>query len=632
MMLLWMAACGSSPTGAPPPSAETAAIEPQRVVLHRLNRSEYNHTVRDLLGTALTPADTFPDDDRAAGFDNVAAALTTSTLHLEGYLGAAETLSQEALGLAGATAHRVQAESGLVQADGAPLFGDTVELPAQGTLRAPFSLDAAGDYILSVRAWTPQDEATLTLGGEAVHVSEDPTVHRFVQPLPDGDVDVSVLASDGAIRVDWVDVRGPVGPRSPLLPTCEDASTCALPTVLDVAWRAFRRPLTNLEHSRLTQLVDTLEAEGFTPEEVSEAGLMAVLTSPSFLYRHAGELDPDAPDVTPLDDWAVASRLSYFLWSSMPDAALFEAAQQGALSEPDALRAQVTRMLADPKADALVDNFGGQWLYTRGVPDLSKDLERYTDFDDALKASMAEEMHRFINSFVRQPRDLIELLTATEGAIDARLAAHYGVEAPGEGWTTVDLAALERGGVLGHAGLLAVVSHPSHTSPVLRGQFVLRQLLCDEPPPPPPNVEGLEPASDSATVREQLEAHRADPACVGCHETMDELGFALEHFDAVGAWRLTDQGHPVDARGELPNGTTFTGMREMAHVVAHDPRYPACVVRQTFTYAVGRVPLEADQPALDAITTEFESEGRTFEALARAVVASEAFRFTRREP
>jgi hypothetical protein len=315
----------------------------------------------------------------------------------------------------------------------------------------------------------------------------------------------------------------------------------------------------------------------------------------------------------------------------MPDQALFAAADAGELQTDAQIADQVERMLADPKADALVDNFGGQWLYIRTVDEKTPDPWAFPDFDDDLRSSMGEEMKRFFGSFIDDERDLRELLTATEGDIDQRLADHYGITGVSD-WQSVDLASHDRGGVFGQAGLHMINSFPARTSPVLRGKWVLSQLLCEEPPPPPAGVEGLiEADADAATLREQLEQHRADPVCASCHDAMDPLGLGMEHFDGIGAWRTQDNGLPIDASGELIDGTAFYGAQELSGIVAADDRYPACLVEQLFTYGLGRSPTPDDGPVLLASEDQFAAEGYTFKALATAIATSPAFRQTHGE-
>jgi hypothetical protein len=289
-------------------------------------------------------------------------------------------------------------------------------------------------------------------------------------------------------------------------------------------------------------------------------------------------------------------------------------------------------MIADPKAQALVDNFAGQWLYLRAIDDLAPDPVAYPNFDEVLKASMKLEVERFVGSFVGTDRDMREMLSATEGEIDAVLAAHYGVSGPDEGWQSVDLASVDRGGLLGLSGLLAVNSYPARTSPVIRGKYVLGQLLCSEPPPPPPGVEGLEEDIDAQSLREQLEQHRADPVCASCHSVMDEIGFGLEHFDVVGAYREEDRGMPIDASGVLPGEVNFYGARELSDLLAADTGFTACMAEQLFTYGLGRVPAETDHGFLQQVEADFEAGGFTFEELAAAIAVSPPFRTRRGEP
>ncbi len=638
------------------------------VVLHRLNRVEYDNTVRDLLGSELRPAREFPPDDRVAGFDNVAANLSLSPLHLEMAELAALALADEALGASRPVepvSRRIEGESGEAAATAGAAGGEYWNLWSEGSLVATVDVPIGGDYELTAQVTADQAGpelarmALLVDGFEQLVVDVEASrgtteVHTVEVELEAGPHQIGVAflndfyapdtGEDRNLLVDWFELYGPTNPPAVSEGASEVVSCdpeqigvedCATQVVSELAPRAWRRPLTGEEETRLRGLVQSIVTRGGTFDDAVRYGMAAVLTSPHFLYRVELVPEPGSEEPHPLSGYEIASRLSYFLWSSMPDEALFEAARAGQLDTVEGIREQVRRMLVDDKAAALVQNFGGQWLFIRGIDDFFKDPLYFPDFDDALRASMKEEMVRFFETFVFGDRDLRELLTATEGEIDGLLAAHYGLPdgAAAQGWQTVDLTGIDRGGLLGQGGLLAITSYPTRTSPVIRGKFVLGQLLCDEPPPPPPGVEGLEEEIAAKTLREQLEQHRADPQCAVCHETMDELGFALEKFDAVGRVRTEDRGLPVDARGQLPDGTSFEGAREMGRVVARDPRFPRCVAKQLFTYGLGRVPREsgADDAELQAITAAFEEGGRTFEALAIAVATSRAFRFTRGE-
>jgi hypothetical protein len=643
----------------------TEGADPGTVVLHRLNRTEYDLTVRDLLGTTQTPAaDTFPPDDAVGGWDNIASNLTLSPLHLEMMELAAGSLATEALALPldEPLSYRAEGEGPDVTTTTGGAAGEAWSLWSNGDLSASFDAPASGTYVLSTRVWANQagpDLARMTFGHDgfvdltidvAAEGTNDAEVHEVEVFLGTGHHTFTVsflndfydeaAGLDRNLYVDWLDAFGPIdapaGPnpiRDSLVtcdPTIAGDDACATEVLGAFARRAWRRPLADDELDRLVAVATGVLDSGGTFDDALFHGLVTVLTNPHFLYRV--EIDPDPSDPTPhpLSDHEVATRLSYLVWSSLPDATLAAAADDGLVHTREQVTAQVVRMLADPKAAALVDHFGGQWLFFRGIPDVTKDPNLFPGFDETLKASMAEEMRRFFESFVFERRDLRELLTATEGEIDETLAAHYGAtDYVGPGWQPVDLAALDRGGVLGQAGMLAIESYPTRTSPVIRGKYVLGQLLCDEPPPPPPGVEGLDETGTADTIREQLELHRADPVCASCHVVMDEIGFGLEHFDAVGAWRDTDGGAPVDATGQFPDGTTFEGARELADLLSADPRLTRCMAESLFTYGLGRLAVASDEPWLDAIETAFVADGATFESLAIAVATSDAF-LTRR--
>jgi hypothetical protein len=320
----------------------------------------------------------------------------------------------------------------------------------------------------------------------------------------------------------------------------------------------------------------------------------------------------------------------------MPDAAGFEAARSGALGSPAGIAAEVARMLADPRAEALVANFAGQWLHVRDIANLIPDPGAFPGFDEPLRAAMREELTRFLRAFLLEDRDMLALLTANETAVNARLADHYGVAGPpatdGDRWTPLTFGPeTVRPGLLGKAGLMSVLATPFRTSAVRRGKWVLSQLLCSEPPPPPPGVEGLLPATtpegEALTLRERMALHKTAPACVSCHTVMDPIGFALERYDGLGAWRDTELGLPIDDSGSLPDGRSFHGPGELAEMLAADPRLPACMAEKLFIYALGRGVTRGDEPTLSAITAAFASSGHRFSALAAAIATALPFRF-----
>jgi hypothetical protein len=372
--------------------------------------------------------------------------------------------------------------------------------------------------------------------------------------------------------------------------------------------------------------------EGDGVEEGLELAIRGILLSPHFIYRP--ELDDDPLSAQPrlLNDYELASRLSYFLWSSMPDQALFEAAAKSSLRGEAELRAQVDRMLNDPKAQALVDNFAGQWLRIRSLDDHVPDYASFPEWDEALRDAMGQEAKLFFDEFLRGNVSLDELLLTDFTFLNDRLAEHYGLPFDlGSQLERVNLGANDsRFGLLTLGSLLTVTSTPIRTSPVKRGVWILEQLLCSEPPPPPPGVEGLpEGEMSSGSLRDRLELHRADPTCASCHNLMDPLGLGLENYDAIGSFRTEDDGFPVDASGQLIDGQAFSDAREMAALIQQDERFEHCIVEKLFTYALGRPVASTEQPFIEAIAEEFAQSGSELPELIKLIVTSEPFQ-TRR--
>lgn len=663
-LVAWSGCAGDD--GDPPGSLPEGASDPGRVTLHRLNRAEYDATVRDLLFTDLRPAQEFPPDDFGEGFDNIAAVLSLSPLHLEMYELAADTLIQGALVADSIPPElrRIEAESDdAIPSVGGP-SGDGWMVWTNGTIDTNLTLEHPGRYRIAVRAWGTQagDEPVLmALRADAAEVarfdvpgdSSEPEVFEvevdftagghsagaaFLNDFVDQDT-----GADRNLIVDWIEVEGPLDRQAPPPPgrdrvfTCtpEDLGEreCAREILAGFGKRAWRRPLSDGEVTRLLDLYELSRASGGNWEEGVLLSIKAILVSHNFVFRVERDPAPDSATPRMLSAWELATRLSYFLWSSMPDDELFAAAEDGSVLEPEVIEEQVRRMLADPRAEALVDNFAGQWLYIRGVDNAAPDYQSFPEWSEELRASMKEEMRRMASDIFFDDRSMLDLLTAKETWIDANLAAHYGREAPEEGWTRVSVDG-NRSGLLTTAGLLTALSYPTRTSPVRRGKWVLENMMCQAPPPPPAGVEGLpEDAGAELSLREQMERHRADPACASCHATMDPIGFGLEHFDATGAYRDIDAaGFPVDASGELPGELAFDGAAELAAVLAEDPRVPHCMVERAFTYALGRATTKTDKPYLEQIEGQFAAGDYRFEALAIAIAQSEPFRYRRGEP
>jgi hypothetical protein len=421
----------------------------------------------------------------------------------------------------------------------------------------------------------------------------------------------------------------------PNLVKCDLASgdTCLRSIVTTFGALAYRRPVSTGEESAYLALAAKARAAGATADEALQTVLEAFLTSPHFLYRV--EIDPDPTSMVPHDvgPYEMASRLSYLMYRSMPDNALFSAAAEGKLSQPADLQAQVMRMLAQPSGKVFAQDFANQWLGARAHETTEFNAELFPKYNAALAASMRAELLSFFDEFVRENRPVKELVTANFTYLDDNLARHYGLPAPGAAMTRQVLSTPQRGGLLTMGVPLTVTSHPNRSSVVKRGHWVMQELLCDEPPPPPPNVDALPdtPAAMGTTQRQLLEAHRAKPECMGCHVVMDNIGFALENYDAIGVYRTTEAGMPIDARGMMPDGTRFTGARELAAVLAEDPRFAPCVAEHLLAYALGRAIAPTDAPYVADIVGSTRNTIGVRQVLMN-LIASDVFRTRRGEP
>lgn len=646
------------------PGEENEELDPGRVTMHRLTNAEYDNTIRDLFfGLPVQPSADFPADEVSLGFDNISEVLSVTPVLFELYERAAEQTIELALSSTGGggEAQRQEAED-VGGTAGSECCGGFWALSSNGEIASPFSIEGGGEHEVVVRAYGQQagpdlPHMVVSIDGAVVDeldvsaTSDAPAEHVVATSLDAGNHTVTVAftndfydADAGADRnlyVDWVEVRplgGTPGSIRDKVLTCEPTAgqeaECAEEIVRTFGKRAWRRPLEPGEIDGLVDLAMAAIGEGQSFEQAISLSLKALLVSPYFLFRV--EIDPDPTSLSPhpLGDHELASRLSYFLWSSMPDDELMALADAGALGDVEVLEAQVGRMLADERAESLVANFAGQWLYLRNLASpIAKDYDAYPDFDEALQESMRTESEMFFRTFVTEPRSLRELLTADDTFIDARLAEHYGLPVPeGEGFSRISLEGTARRGLLMQAGLMSVLSHSVTTSPVKRGKWVLEQLMCINPPPPPPGVEipPLEPEV-GGTMREQLEQHRADPTCAACHSMMDPIGLGLENFDAIGRYREVDAGVTIDASGVLPTGERFDDGLQMVDILAASDDFVACAASKTLTYALGREPGISDIPYVEQIVTELSTSDMTLEQLLVAVVKSDTFRMRRGE-
>lgn len=403
--------------------------------------------------------------------------------------------------------------------------------------------------------------------------------------------------------------------------------TCVTSVVSAFLPKAWRRPVDADEVSRLVALWTANKADGATDDEALARVLQAVLLAPQFLFRI--EQNSGVAGVRPLNGYEVASRLSYFLWSSMPDDALTSAAADGTLTTADGLAEQAARLVADARSKVFGNNFGSQWLMLRSLDNVHPDASEYPDWDDTLAAAMREETMMFFGDIASGKRSLPELLTTRSGYVNDRLAEHYGMAAVGSATPIFVPLPADRGGILTQAAMLTVQAHPKESAPVLRGKWILNQLLCREMPPPPPDVPQEPAPAAGQSRRERLAAHRAMPVCKSCHDLMDPLGLALENYDGVGHYRTLDQGVAIDPSGTLVDGQSFAGPEELAAIIAKDPALPQCVAKHMFTYGLGRGPRSSsnyDLQAIEALTKSFADNGQLLPKLVEAVVVSDAFR------
>ena len=663
----------------------------------RLNRTEYHNAVRDLLALEVDVASLLPADSASYGFDNVTVGDLSPTL-LERYVGAAEKISRLAVGrVAEPTGVTFRTDPDLTQekhTEGLPIgtrggLVATWNFPADGVYE--FSIRLARDRNEHVEGLREPHDLELLIDREHIRTFTvaPPDLMSDValnyQPSQD-DVDdhlvvrVPVIAGPHDVGVTfparpWVlleTARQPyeshfnyyrhprvqpaifsvsiVGPYLPLgagdtpsrnrifvcqpeVAAAEDP--CAWKILANVMRRAYRRPVTDDDVRGPFALYEQAKAEnGF--EAGVEMGLAAVLVSPEFLFRIEREpagVEPGA--AYRINDLELASRLAFFLWSSIPDDELLDLASAGRLSAPGELDGQVERMLADPRAENLVTNFSAQWLHLRNLDGVTPDKRLFPDFDDNLRQAMRRETELFVGSILRDDRSALDLVRANYTFLNERLAKHYGIpHVYGSRFRRVELGDdTVRGGLLRHASILTVTSFATRTSPVVRGNWVLGNLLGVPPPPPPPDVPDLPEAKIVARelpMRERLSAHRDNPACSGCHRLMDPVGFALENYDAIGRWRTVDAGFPIDASGELWDGTALGGVRELESAMLARPElFLTTLTEKLLVFGTGRGVTATDAPAVRAILRRAEADDYRLSSLIQAVVASDPFQMRR---
>jgi len=730
-------------------NTESAAPDPGHIAPHRLNRTEYNNTIRDLLGIDIHPADDFPQDDAVYGFDNIADSLTISPLLMEKYIAAAEKIADAAIfgpdlkpapvRIDVAVPRRMETTN-TVQITKPAYYSitnyDVTGLSQPGSYHLNYQFPVAAEYVIRITGagtrpggseptqcefWVDGklsktfDVANVGLSGFErrpdfweQRLTLSAGTHEFVVAFPHqfdglpakyggpnpsklpeppgrgngggnpnanpaadpaaggrggrggqpadnrpGKIEERRIAAERAkqqaehptwngLSVNEFDITGPYNyTRAPLPESKQiificnyanqaDQPACMRKIVSNLATRAFRRPLAPGEADPYVAIAESAQRRGGSFEHGVSVALRAILVSPDFLFR----LEKPAGNAPHrISDYELASRLSYFLWSSMPDAELTRRAADGSLSKPDVLKAEVKRMLSDPKSGAIAENFAGEWLEVRRLESITPDRDTFPDFDDYLRDSMKQETELFVENLLHNDGSILDLIDGKYTFLNERLAAHYGIPGvKGTEFRKVDLTGTKRGGVLTQGSVLTVSSYATRTSVVLRGKWVLENLLNAPPPPPPPNVPGLDAShvGTSASLRQVMEAHRANPVCASCHTRMDPLGFSLENYDAVGAWRDKDGSVPVDSSGVLPDGRTFQGAGGLQGILRDDKdAFAGAVASKLLTYALGRGIEPFDRPAVNQIVDHVKAADYRMSSLVLEVVNSLPFQMQR---
>ena len=707
------------------PSAGSAG----RVTARRLNRVEYNNTIRDLLGVAARPADQFPVDDSGYGFDNNGDVLSVSPLLMEKYMQAAKDISRLAVygesvpekptRLVRLLNRRSPDAHDVLSSGNAGIY---LPYSLRGAMYGSFTFPVDAEYEFRLRianfrgdndADLPDEEKArreeerrklaeqrrlerLKAGGAAAapvpRVPREPTPEELkareeaarraapprklilavdgapvISTVIEGNSSfgysqgeftarVAVKAGSRFLRasypelanldnplqninpdmrrglfVDYLDIVGPFNPSKArpasyqkVFICAETTPRCARTILTSLLERAYRRPVTEAEIAAKLALVTLAQREGDTFQEGIRLALQAILASPDFLFRI--EADPKAQ----VSDIELASRLSYFLWASMPDPELMKLARSGELGRPPVVEAQVRRMLADPKAYNLVDNWAAQWLQLRNLGRTKPDPTRFPKVDDELLDAMRTETSMFIEAIIKEDRSILDIIDAPFTFLNGPLARHYGIKGvDGEEFQRVTLDGAQRSGVLTQAAILTVSSYPTRTSIPVRGKWVMENLLGTPPPPPPDNVPSLNESNvgTEVSLRQRLEQHRRDPSCSPCHNVMDPIGFGLENYDAVGAWRTMDGKFPIESSGILPDGRTFSGSRELKAILkGQSDQFVRNVTEKLLTYSLGRGLERFDRPTVDAISRQVAANNYKFSSLVLEVVKSTPFR------
>jgi Protein of unknown function (DUF1592)/Protein of unknown function (DUF1588)/Protein of unknown function (DUF1587)/Protein of unknown function (DUF1585)/Protein of unknown function (DUF1595) len=672
------------PEGIPGPSAENmdallkfvqdefdkadknAKVDPGRVTAHRLNRAEYSNTIRDLLGVDFRASEEFPADDSGYGFDNIGDVLTVSPALMQKYLSVAEKIAARAVGgdplpKAGFFSNKERVRhlpgSCIEVTDILDYDADYIVranlLGHRGAQGKPVTLVISVDgkpyktvtVPVQISAVNQQGGATQR-GFEEVRVFLTGNQHTFRAEFVD-DEELAKIPQGARTNVnqnifpETIEIAGPLPPAEPhpvqkkiLLCDPASGSACVERILTSLTRHAYRRPVTKADVDGPARIFKQAVAAGYTPPQSLQFAVATVLVDPQFLFRL--ERDPKAGTSAPITDVELASRLSYFLWSSMPDDELLKLGEANRLHEPAVLDAQVKRLIADPKSSAFAENFAGQWLETRSLDAVKRDAKKFPAWNTELKEAMRTETRMFFEAVMRENLPASDFIDGKYTFVNELLARHYGMEGvTGSEFRRVELKGDERSGVFTQGSVLTVSAYPTRTSVVLRGKYLLENVLNAPPPPPPPDVPALNEAAVgvATSLRQQMETHRADALCASCHSKMDPLGFALENYDAIGKWRTEDGKFPVDSSGKFPNGKEFKGPAEMKTLLKDNmPEFTRCLTEKMLTYALGRGVESFDRLTVQALVRQTAQHDYKLQSLILGIVHSAPFQQRRGEP
>ncbi len=672
--------------------AADANPNPGRTAVHRLNRAEYSNSIRDLLALDIKSGSSLPVDDSGYGFDNIADVLSLSPALLERYMSTARLVSALAVGDMKMKPAEEQytplrdPPSNFRRPAAIERASEDLPFNSRGGMSFEHYFPVDAEYVIRIRATgnaqnapppifeqrIPVKAGLRTVGvtflRESARAEQEAPVVRGAPPAADGMRSPNPpLPAEMDLRIDGAKIkrfqvpqragartdvgniviggpynatgRGETPSRAKIFvcrpETAKDEDACAKTILSTLTRRAFRRSVSETDIRPLMAFYQRGRREGDFDSGIQKA-LAAMFMSPDFLFRVEQDPKGAAPGtVYRISEFDLASRLSFFLWSSIPDETLLKLAEQGKLKDPAILRQQVKRMLADTRSEALTANFAGQWLHLRNLATSKPDPQLFSTFDESLRKSFQQETEMFFASILREDRSVLDLLGANYTFLNERLAEHYGVpKVYGSHFRKVAITDPNRGGLLGQGSILTVTSYPNRTSVVQRGKWILENLLGTPPPPPPPDIPELKAHAEDGkalTMRQQLEQHRSNPTCASCHSRMDPIGFALENYDAIGKWRDKDGDSEIDTSGKLPDGKTFAGPAGLKQLLLASYRddFVATVSEKLLTYATGRGLEAYDLPSVRAIMKKAAAEDYRLSALITAVVESKPFQMRR---